>query len=110
VIVEEHLVAFYNFAYNFNIEHADVWMRLFVQSIDGKVRKWFHCLNPVSIISIEALDKDFLKECGDRKNYMYYIIEFGALRRKNDESILGFTKMFNKMYNNEMMRLIPLKL
>jgi hypothetical protein len=30
VTVEEHLVAFYSFADNFNIDYADVWMRLFV--------------------------------------------------------------------------------
>jgi hypothetical protein len=110
VIVEENMVSFYIFAYNFKIEHADVWMRLFVQSLDGKVRKWFHRLNPVSITGIEALYKDFLKECRDRRNYLYYIIEFGDLRRKNGESVSDFTKMFNKMYNNEIMRLIPLKL
>jgi hypothetical protein len=46
VTVEEHLVAFYNFANNFNIEHVDVWMRLFVQSLDGEVRKWFRGIKP----------------------------------------------------------------
>jgi hypothetical protein len=30
VTVEEHLSSFYSFADNFNVEHADVWMRLFV--------------------------------------------------------------------------------
>jgi len=39
VTAEEHLVAFYSFAYNFNIEYANVWMRLFMQSLDGEVRK-----------------------------------------------------------------------
>jgi hypothetical protein len=29
---------------------------------------------------------------------MYYIIEFGALKRKNGESILDFTKRLNKMH------------
>jgi hypothetical protein len=41
VIVEEHLVSFYSFTDNFNIDYTDVWMRLFVQSLDGEVRKWF---------------------------------------------------------------------
>jgi hypothetical protein len=41
VTAEEHLVAFYNFADNFNIDYVDVWMRLFVKSLDGEVRKWF---------------------------------------------------------------------
>jgi hypothetical protein len=39
VTTEEHLVAFYCFADNFNIDYADVWMRFFVQSLDGEVRK-----------------------------------------------------------------------
>jgi hypothetical protein len=30
VTVEYHLSSFYSFADNFNVEHADVWMRLFV--------------------------------------------------------------------------------
>ena len=30
VTAEEHLVAFYSFAKNFNIEYEDVWMRLFM--------------------------------------------------------------------------------
>jgi hypothetical protein len=99
VTVEEHLVAFYSFANNFNIEHVDVWMRLFVQSLDGEVRKWFCGLTPDSITGIEALDEAFLKQWGDRRDYMYYITEFGALRRKNGESVSDFTKRFNKMYN-----------
>jgi hypothetical protein len=40
VTAEEHLVAFYSFAYNFNIDYVDVWMKLFVQSLNGEVRKW----------------------------------------------------------------------
>jgi hypothetical protein len=30
IIVEEHLVAFYSYADNLNIENEDVWMRIFV--------------------------------------------------------------------------------
>jgi hypothetical protein len=98
VTAEEHLVAFYNFADNFNIDYADVWMRLFVQSLDGEVRKWFWGLPPASIVDIDVLDEAFIKKWGDRRDYLYYITEFGALKRKNGESILDFTKRFNKMY------------
>ena len=38
VTVEEHLVSFYSSVDNFNIEHGDVWMILFVQILDGEVR------------------------------------------------------------------------
>jgi hypothetical protein len=61
VTVEEHLNAFYSFADNFNVEHAYVWMRIFVQSLDGEARKWFRSLPPNSIDDIDALDDIFLR-------------------------------------------------
>jgi hypothetical protein len=39
VIAEEHLADFYNYVDNLNIENEDVWMRVFVHSLDGEVRK-----------------------------------------------------------------------
>jgi len=39
----------------------DVWMRVFVQSLDREARKWFRELLPRSIADIEALDEAFLK-------------------------------------------------
>jgi hypothetical protein len=82
IIVEEHMVAFYSFVDNFNIDYLDVWMRLFVQSLDGEVRKWFESLPPSSIEYIEVLDESFINQWGYRRDYLYYIIEFGALKRK----------------------------
>jgi hypothetical protein len=61
ISVEEHLVAFYNFVDNFNIDYSYMWMRLFVQSLDGEVKKWFRSLPPASIADIEEMDKDFIK-------------------------------------------------
>jgi hypothetical protein len=70
VFVEEYLVAFCSFADNFNIEYADVWMRLFVQSLDEEVKKWFKGLPPASIGDIEVLDETFIKQWGDRRDYL----------------------------------------
>jgi hypothetical protein len=109
VTVEEHLVAFYSFAENFNIEYEDVWMRLFVQSLDGEVRKWLRGLPPASIADIEVLGENFIKQWGDRRYYLYYITEFGALKRKNGESISDFTKRFNKIYGRIPDEIKPIK-
>ena len=51
-----------------------------------------------SIIGVEALDEIFLKQWGDRKDYLYYITEFGALKRKNGESLGDFMERFIKVY------------
>jgi hypothetical protein len=48
-------------------------MRVFVQILDGEVRKWFRGLNHGSIFGIEALDDSFLRHWGDKKDFIYYI-------------------------------------
>jgi hypothetical protein len=56
-------------------------------------------LTPGYIDGIEALDDVFLRQWRDKKYFMYYIIEFGSLKRKEGESVSDFSKRFNKMYN-----------
>ena len=96
--VEENWDAFLSYADNQNNEEKDVWMRVFVQSLDGEVRKWFRELPANSITLIEELHDAFMRQWGDTKDHTYYIIEFGVLRRKNDETIPDFSKRLNKMY------------
>ena len=96
--VEKHLAAFYSYDDNQNIEHEDVWTQLFVQSMDGEARKWFRDLPAGSIAGIEALHESFLKQWGDRKDCLYYITKFGSLKRIEGESLVDFTKRFNKVY------------
>ena len=40
-----------------------------------------------------------MKQWGYTKDFLYYITEFGALKRKRNESIVDFSKIFNKMYS-----------
>jgi len=95
VTTEEHLEVFYSYADNLDISENDVWMRVFVQSLNGEARKWFRELPQRSITDIEALHDAFLKQWGDKKDLLYYHTEFGNLKRENGESIPDFTKRFN---------------
>ena len=70
-----------------------------MQSLDGHPRKWFKELSIGSVAGIEALDDVFLKHWGERRDHLYYIIEFNNLKRENGESVSNFTKRFNNMYN-----------
>jgi hypothetical protein len=74
-------------------------MRIFVHSLDGEAKKWFRSLAPGSIVGIEDIDDVFLRQWGDKKDFMYYITEFGSLKIKEGESVSDFSKRFNKMYN-----------
>jgi hypothetical protein len=59
-VVEEHLEAFYSYTDNHTIGNEDVWMRIFVHSLDGEARNWFRAFPPRYIVRIEALDYAFL--------------------------------------------------
>jgi hypothetical protein len=104
ITAKEHFVAFYSYADNLNIENEDAWMRVFVQSLDGEPRKWFRILAHGSIDGIEALDDAFLRHWGEKKYCLYYITEFGALKRKEGESVSYFSKIFNKMYKKFLLK------
>jgi hypothetical protein len=95
---EEHIEAFYAYAENINISEEDVWTRVFVQSLDGQARKWFKELPANSITGIEQLDEAFLKYWGERRDLLYYMSEFGNLKRGDEESVSDFIKRFNKMF------------
>jgi hypothetical protein len=96
--VEEHIEDFYAYAKNINISEEDVWTRIFVQSLDGQAKKWFKELPANSVAGIEKLDELFLKHWGERRDLLYYITEFGNLRRENGQYVSNFTKRFNKMF------------
>jgi hypothetical protein len=64
---------------------------------------------PGSIDGNEALDDIFLRQWGDKKDFMYYITEFRSLKRKKGESVSDFSKRFNKMYNKIPSKIKPTK-
>ena len=74
-------------------------MRICVQSLDGEVRKWFRELPLNSIDGINTLEESFMRKWEDTKDYLYYITKFGALKRKQGETVTDFTKCFKKMYS-----------
>jgi hypothetical protein len=55
-------------------------------------------LTPISVDRIVSLDDSFLRHWGNKNNILYYITEFGALKREEGESISDFSKRFNKVY------------
>jgi hypothetical protein len=70
---EEHLVVFYSYVNNQNIEHEDVWTRLFVQSMDGEARKWFRDL-PAGSIARKPLMNIFSNN-GETRKIIYIILQ-----------------------------------
>jgi hypothetical protein len=96
---QEHINFFDQFVDILGIEHEDVYSRLLVQTFEGQVRTWFRSLPAGSLGSYQELENAFIRKWGERKDHLYYLTEFGALEKKNSESVLEFTQRFNKLYN-----------
>lgn len=82
------------------MEHIDVVMRLFVQSLDGEARKWFKGLPNNSINAWDELENQFTQIWGEKRDHGYSLTEFNAIKRKSDENFSEFIKTFNKLYNS----------
>jgi hypothetical protein len=95
----EHINFFDQFADICGIEHEDVYSRLLVQTFEGQVRTWFRSLPAASIRTYDALEDAFLRQWGERKDHLYYLTEFGSLKKKNSETVMEFILRFNKLYN-----------
>jgi hypothetical protein len=53
----------------------------------------------VSIRTYNTLEDAFLRQWGERKYHLYYLTEFGSLKKKNSETVMEFILRFNKLYN-----------
>jgi hypothetical protein len=49
-------------------------------------------------LSYDTLEDAFLRQWGKRKDHLYYLTEFGSLRKKNSETVIEFIQRFNKLY------------
>jgi hypothetical protein len=50
-------------------------------------------------LSYDALEDAFIRQWGERKDHLYYLTEFGSLKKKNSETVMEFIQRFNKLYN-----------
>jgi hypothetical protein len=98
LMATEHINCFDQFVDILGLEHKDLYSRLLVQTFEGQVRTWFQGLPAGSIRTYDKLENAFLRKWGERKDHLYYLIEFRALRKKKSETVLEITQRFNKLY------------
>ena len=98
VAVEKHLEAFENFIHIFDIVHEDVVMRIFCKSLFGDVALWFNNLEVGSIGMWTNFHSAFFRYLGENKSFDQYLIEFNALKRKEDEYLITFNMIFHIFY------------
>jgi hypothetical protein len=98
--VRQHIQWFKDFCELNEIDHEDVQMRLFAQSLRANVKEWFRGLAAGSINTIEGFFTMFRDRWEEKKNSVQMLTTYNQLRRGNDESIKNFSFRFNSIYNS----------
>lgn len=99
VSAQQHIDKMANFCDLYEIDEEDVTMRLFVQTFEGEVRKWFRGLTARSIPQLNELQRQFLDRWEIRKDPLQINAEYNNLKRNHGESVPDYIIRFNTVYN-----------
>ena len=106
---EKNLQAFEHFTDLYEIEHDDVCMRAFAQSLQGDAKDWFKHLQPKSINTWEDLSCTFLKFWDRRKTLDQILSEFYSLKGHEGDTLSSFNRIFKRFYYNMPKEVQPLE-
>ena len=79
---QRHIETLCAFTENVNVEHLDVVLRLFVQSLDGEARKWFKSLADHIVHTWEEMENFFTLKWGENRGHGYVLADFNALKKR----------------------------
>jgi hypothetical protein len=99
ISTNEHLVAFSNACHNIGANDNDTCMRLFVNSLEGKVVADFFELPPKVFSTWDELIYWFKSTYGQPKIPTNHLREYNNIVYNNGETIKSFNLRFTKLYN-----------
>ena len=93
---EEHLKKFIDMLNDYEVEHEDVVMKLFVHSLTEDARDWFRRFLDDSINSWNDLETLFKEKYGEKKIFIFMSNDFNNIKRNPNESAFDFNVRFQK--------------
>lgn len=91
---EEHLRLFIDMLNDYEVEHEDVVLKLFVQSLVEDARDWFKRLPDRCIDTWDSFERYFKEQFGDMPNASFMLNEFNTIRKNYNESTAEFNMRF----------------
>ena len=98
-IAKKHMVKFQDFLDNLFIEYDDVYTRVFVQTLEGEVRKRFRYFIVYYLNSWPTLEQVFLRQWDKRGTICIISHRFLVCKRRMKKLLVSLIKRFNKIYN-----------
>jgi hypothetical protein len=96
VTVEDHLNAFLKFVDDLEIEHEDVVMKMFMQTLEGDTRAWYKALPVGSINGWDSFQRKFTERWVDKQDNSYLLDAFSSIRKEENETVSEFNTNFQR--------------
>jgi hypothetical protein len=96
--VEDHLADFSKLLDDFEVEHEDVAMRMFVSTLEGEARTWYKSLPDASIDGWDSFQEKFIERWADKQDNFSLINAFDNIKKNGDETVIDFNARFSKTY------------
>jgi hypothetical protein len=96
--IEDHLAAFSKLLDDFEVEHKDVVMRMFVSTLEGEAQTWYGSLPDVSIDGWDSFQDNFTKRWVNKLDNSSLINAFTHIKKNGDETVIDFNAHFSKNY------------
>jgi hypothetical protein len=98
-IAEDHIKKFMLAIRLHNVEHKDIFCRLFPYTFEGNVSNRYFAHQPHMIVSWEKFESCFLEKFGDDKSPEVLVMELSNLIMNPKEKIKDFNQRFLTLKN-----------
>ncbi|KAH9287659.1 hypothetical protein KI387_031776 [Taxus chinensis] len=96
---DQHLKLFVNMMEDFEIEFEDVYIKLFIHTLEEDARDWYKYFPDNSIDSWTEMKNAFRLQYGDKTDPRFLLSEFENIKKNPNESVHDFNTQFNKTLN-----------
>ncbi|KAH9311125.1 hypothetical protein KI387_026160, partial [Taxus chinensis] len=83
----------------FEIEFEDVYIKLFIHTLEEDARDWYKSLPDNSIDSWTEMKNAFRLQYGDKTDPRFLLSKFENIKKNPNESVHDFNTRFNKTLN-----------
>ena len=82
------------------MDHEDVKLRLFAQSLFGEAKKWYKYLPARSIPNFAYFQTTFLERWDDKHSPLQVLSQYNNLKKGGFELVHEFSSRFMRVYNS----------
>jgi hypothetical protein len=92
---------------DFEVEHEDVVMRMFVLTLEGESQAWYKSLLDASIDGWDSFQEKFTERWANTQDIFFLCTVFSIIKKQESENVFQFNTHFSKFYNRIPYRVRP---